>query len=113
MFLAGDFMQLAPFESRVRVSLLLPPKPGTSDEHANGIRCFQCCVTDLMPFDKCYCLRDVAMPRLMGYMRGPEGICRPDDLWAGLNGRVAKVLALSNDALKLCGHNNTLRSGLD
>ena len=102
VILLGDFLQLAPFEGKRRVSLLKAPIAGTADsraEHMNGLRVFWEGITDVVFLDKTYRFVDRSvnpprecqvLPRLFEYMRRPGGKRMPADLYAALKAREVK-----------------------
>jgi hypothetical protein len=88
VILAGDFMQLTPFEKGFRrVSLLMEPeRAGRFDQ--GGIRLFRQCVTDVFHLTKTFRFRDEVtdepcpdLPRLLQFMREPKGRDLPAELW--------------------------------
>ena len=91
IILAGDFMQLSPFENNRRVSLVLPAHAKAFPEHKSGIRCFNQIITDVVILEKTHRFRDEIteqpcddMKSLFKYMRKPKGPL-PADLWRKLN----------------------------
>ena len=116
MILAGDFMQLPPFEGRKRVSLLKPPapmKPGGKVPDVvpvAGYDIFQNCVTDCVLLTRTFRFRDQytgkkcpLLEDLFAYMReaGPNGTMAggmPKHLWEGLKEReVRQVRGIVKD----------------
>ena len=96
--LAGDFMQLPPFEGHVRVSLLLRPKNAVDDAGSDtvamrGYNLFWEGLTDILFLNKTFRFKDFetdppedcpVLPRLFEYMREPKGEGMPKDLWEAL-----------------------------
>jgi hypothetical protein len=97
VILAGDFMQLAPFETKQRVSLLRRGQTFSADEHLNGLACFHSGVTDVFFLRKTFRFRDPQtgvecpyLPGLFEYMRDPRGLEMPDELWSKLQSQVVR-----------------------
>ena len=90
--LAGDFMQLPPFEGKVRVSLCMSSPSWAKLEHLNGLKLFWEGITDVVLLPRTFRFLDRSqdlpvpcpwLPRLFEFMREPETFRRklPDDLW--------------------------------
>ena len=73
--LAGDFMQLSPFENNKRVSLILPAHTKAFPEHKSGIRCFDQVVTDVTILSETHRFRDSIQMRSAVTWRGSSLIC--------------------------------------
>ena len=96
--MAGDFMQLPPFEGFRRVSLLMTPTDGIGDDGSEtvarrGYRLFWEGLTDVVILTKTYRFVDTyvepprecpILPRLFEFMRCPAGRELPLDLWQAL-----------------------------
>ena len=100
--LSGDFMQLPPFEGRVRCSLVKPSHEHAPIEHLNGMKLFRDGVTDVVILPKTYRFVDrivvpprpcTVLPRLFEFMRDPEsaGGHMPNDLWRALQACEVKL----------------------
>ena len=90
VIMLGDFMQLAPFEYKGRVSLLMPPRDSSSTEHLNGLKIFWDGLTDVCFLRKTFRFRDKTvdppreckvLPALFQYMRDSGGKPMPEWLW--------------------------------
>ena len=100
VILAGDFLQLCPFDTvgraTYRASLIESSAIIRNGEHENGKLCFRKAVLNSAYSDVCilsqtYRFRDSVtkkpcsyLPRLFEYMRAPGGLPMPDDLWERL-----------------------------
>ena len=60
IILLGDFLQLAPFEYKMRKSLLMPVSPKDVDEHLQGVRLFRDGVTDVIFLRKTFRFVEIA-----------------------------------------------------
>ena len=104
--LAGDFLQLPPFEGYKKVSLLMEPnaymdgdEDGANAIPNKGFRMFWDGITDVVILRKTYRFVDTKksppepcpfLPRLFEYMRNPQGRPMADDLWRALHGRLVR-----------------------
>ena len=92
VILAGDFMQLPPFEAKARVSLCMSAPAWAGLEHLNGLKVFWQGITDVVVLPGTFRFVDRTqdppvpcpwLPRLFEFMREPEKFGRrmPSDLW--------------------------------
>ena len=95
----GDFMQLAPISGKQRTSLLKPAGMYASDEHRGGQRVFWEGLTHVLMLRKTHRFVDLeqkppepckVLPRLLAYMRDPDGQPMPNDLWKEVQQWAAK-----------------------
>ena len=114
VILAGDFMQLPPFEGFQRVSLLKSMRGKSDKDDAEeeklffprkGCQIFREAVTDVIIFVKTYRFRDSitkeeckVLPRLFAYMREPGGRPMDEELWNAL--KTMQVSGLADKRLK-------------
>ena len=91
VIMLGDFMQLAPFENKVRMSLVMEPRDKWRPHALAGRKLFWEALTHVMFLRKTHRFVDRAttpptpcpvLPDLLAYMRDPRGRAMPSRLWA-------------------------------
>ena len=96
VILLGDFMQLPPFESKARCSLLMQPRPNSFMEHYRGLDVFWRGLTHVVQLHRTFRFvdRSVSPPRacpylpaILSYMRNPGGKAMPQEFWQVLTSR--------------------------